>query len=1364
MAAFNFWLKTLALVLCVAAPLMGCQVLFGEFRVDDSAFAGAPGDGGSKGGAGGGAGEPPTVLIQVMPTSGLYTSEWGSQASFSIVLTKQPTSPVTIGLSSSDSNEGTANRATVTFGSADWNAPQLVTVTGVDDTKPDHNTTYQIITDPAASDDAAFNGANPSDVTLINIDDETAGVTVAPISGLQTSESGAQDTFTVVLNSKPKEDVTIDLTSSKPTEGAVSPEHVTFTTTNWMAPQLVTLTGVDDADSPQKDGPQSYTIVTSASASADPTYNGVEVDDVQVTNRDNETAGVTVVLVSGIDPLDKTKLRTSESGDSATFSVELDAPPSEDVTIPLASNLETEGQVSPPSLTFTPANWNAPQLVTVVGVDQEQTQDGDQPYRVLLNTAISKDPDYDGFDAEDVRVTNVDNDKAGFTLMFMSGLDLKDPSKLVTTEGGASATFTLVLNSKPSAAVRVDLSSSAPTEGSVTPISLTFTQDNWNAPQIVTVKGLNDEVADGNAVYYVRTGIAQSDDLNYLIDPPDVSVTNEDDDTAGVKVTLVTGIDPTNASKLRTSEDAESATFTVALTSQPTADVSIPVVSSNTKEGTVSTALLKFTKANYRAAQVVTITGVEDDHVVDGNQPYVINLGPATSDDLNFSKKFATTVSVSNRDNDSAAVIVAPTSGLSTSEAGKSATFTVRLQSKPTSDVTIALASNNALEGKTNVSSLLFTPINWNALQTVTITGQQDDMTVDGDQPYKIVISPPTSMDPNYGPTKLDPPDVAVTNLDDDSAGIIVTPVTGLVTSEDKERATFTVALQSRPKMDVKINLSSSRPSEGTVSPSTLTFTAANYNSPQTVTITGVDDAVADGPQSYFIVSAPASSADGNYNLLKAKDVSVSNRDNDSAGVVITPVPSSIAALTTEKGGTSTFTVRLNSQPIAAVSFAVTSTDTTEGVVSPASLSFTTVNWNAPQTVTVTGVDDKLADGDQSYKVHLSSGVSTDGNYSGQFPADLPFSNVDDDQAGLVINAAANLQTKETGTTATFTVSLLSQPTAAVSVALSSGNPAEGTVAPATLSFTTANWAMPQTVTITGVQDSVADGPQPYVIQVANAVSTDLNYKGKFGVQVNVTNLDDDQAGFTVVGSSLQTTEKGGKATLSVVLLSQPTKPVSLGVSSSDLTEGKVSPSSLSFTTANWSTPQDVTVTGVDDKIADGDQMYTVQFAPAVSGDVKYANLFPAPVNLTNADDDIVGVLVTPTTCATAPGTMATFSVVLTSEPGGDVTIPLSSDTPSAGTLTPDPLTLTFTPLDWNVEQIVTVTGAGDPSVESVTMYKIVTGLATSATEITGTGYDGYNPADVSCTNTVPAPATVPPPVIPPPVIPPPVIPPPTMP
>jgi hypothetical protein len=83
----------------------------------------------------------------------------------------------------------------------------------------------------------------------------------------------------------------------------------------------------------------------------------------------------------------------------------------------------------------------------------------------------------------------------------------------------------------------------------------------------------------------------------------------------------------------------------------------------------------------------------------------------------------------------------------------------------------------------------------------------------------------------------------------------------------------------------VTIPLTSTKTSEGTVSPASLTFTASNWNAPRTVTLTGVDDKVQDGAQQYFIKFGPIASNDAKYKApaVLVPDLLVSNKDDDTA-------------------------------------------------------------------------------------------------------------------------------------------------------------------------------------------------------------------------------------------------------------------------------------------------------------------------------------------------------------------------------------------------------------------------------------------------------------------------------------------------
>ena len=118
----------------------------------------------------------PGITVNAAP--GLQTTEGGGTASFTVVLDEAPSANVTIALSSSDTTEGKAGANSLVFTTANWNVAQTVTVTGVDDSQPDGNVGYSVVTGAATSTDGGYNGLNAADVAVTNVDNErvTAGV------------------------------------------------------------------------------------------------------------------------------------------------------------------------------------------------------------------------------------------------------------------------------------------------------------------------------------------------------------------------------------------------------------------------------------------------------------------------------------------------------------------------------------------------------------------------------------------------------------------------------------------------------------------------------------------------------------------------------------------------------------------------------------------------------------------------------------------------------------------------------------------------------------------------------------------------------------------------------------------------------------------------------------------------------------------------------------------------------------------------------------------------------------------------------------------------------------------------------------
>lgn len=442
------------------------------------------------------------------------------------------------------------------------------------------------------------------------------------------------------------------------------------------------------------------------------------------------------------------------------------------------------------------------------------------------------------------------------------------------------------------------------TEATVDKASLTFTELDWQTTQTVTVTGVDDVTVDGNQSVVIAltiNAVGTTDTTGYaLLNPPDVTILNTDNDVAGVTVT------PTS---LTTSEDGNSATFTVRLNTQPAAGQSVVILVQNgdATEIDVDKTTLTFTEVDWQTAQTVTVTGVADG-LADGNQ--VVNVALITdtlqTTDNVYDAVDPADVSVTNLDN-TPAVTVNPTSGLTTTELGGTDTFTVVLNAAPAvSSVVIIDIDSGTPAGEVSVdkSQLTFDEFDWATPQTVTVMGL-DDALPDGSQLVTLALTM-NGGTTDAGYLAIDPSDVTVTNSDDEVIEVVVTPTSGLVTSESGASATFTVSLSSLPNNDVVVDVVSSDPSEATTDKAQLTFTTADWNTSQTVTVNGVNDTATDGDVGLTIqltINGPGTTDTTGYASLDPPDVSVTNVDNEPGNEGTPGAPLDLTG-TTPYGGT----------------------------------------------------------------------------------------------------------------------------------------------------------------------------------------------------------------------------------------------------------------------------------------------------------------------------------------------------------------------------------------------------------------------------------------------------------------------------
>ncbi|MCU0544335.1 MAG: S8 family serine peptidase [Oscillatoriaceae cyanobacterium Prado104] len=320
------------------------------------------------------------------------------------------------------------------------------------------------------------------------------------------------------------------------------------------------------------------------------------------------------------------------------------------------------------------------------------------------------------------------------------------------------------------------------------------------------------------------------------------------------------------------------------------------------------------------------------------------------------------------------------------------------------------------------------------------------------------------------------------------------------------------VTIDSSPLQDlivpIAINPSSTatQNADFTFSPATLTFSAGTDTLTQIVTVTIADDRIAESSEIVVLdLGAIVNGIAGPKNQSKLTIAS-----DDTIGVSVSPAETKA----TEGGADGSYNIQLTSQPTAPV----TVTLTTDNQLQPiAPLAFAPTNWNVPQTVTVKAVDDTIVESASSATItHTVS--STDSNYNNIAVSGVKVAIEDNDAApppiltnpGIIVTPESGLVTTETGGTGKFTIQLNSQPTAGVQIDLRSSNDAEGVISSKTVTFNSTNWNLPQTIMVTGVDDSITDGNKNYTIFTYAAISTDINYSGLNAADVAVTNTDNE--------------------------------------------------------------------------------------------------------------------------------------------------------------------------------------------------------------------------------------------------------------
>jgi predicted 2-oxoglutarate/Fe(II)-dependent dioxygenase YbiX len=578
---------------------------------------------------------------------------------------------------------------------------------------------------------------------------------------------------------------------------------------------------------------------------------------------------------------------------------------------------------------------------------------------------------------------------------------------LALTEGATNATaYTVALNAQPASDVVIDIS---------------------EADQLLTFT-INDAGSDN--------------DFDALADQTrNVDIT--DNDTPGFTILA--------AGDLALTEGATNATaYTVALNAQPASDVVIDI-SESSSAVTLNTAQLTFTSVNWATPQNVSVTGTEDPNLIsEADQLLTFTINDAGSDN-DFDALADQTRNVDITDNDTPGFTILAAGDLALTEGATNATaYTVALNAQPASDVVIDISESSSAV-TLNTAQLTFTSVNWATPQNVSVTGTEDaNLISEADQLLTFTINDAGS-DNDFDALADQTRNVDIT--DNDTPGFTILAAGDLALTEGATNATaYTVALNAQPASDVVIDISESS-SAVTLNTAQLTFTSVNWNTPQNVSVTGTEDPnlISEADQLLTFTVNDAGS-DNDFDALADQTRNVDITDNDTPGFTI--LAAGDLALTEGATNATAYTVALNAQPASDVVIDI-SESSSAVTLNTAQLTFTSVNWNTPQNVSVTGTEDPnlISEADQLLTFTIND-AGSDNDFDALADQTRNVDITDNDTPGFTILAAGDLALTEGATNATaYTVALNAQPASDVVIDISESSSAV-TLNTAQLTFT----------------------------------------------------------------------------------------------------------------------------------------------------------------------------------------------------------------------------------------------------------------------------------------------------------------------
>ena len=563
----------------------------------------------------------------------------------------------------------------------------------------------------------------------------------------------------------------------------------------------------------------------------------------------------------------------------------------------------------------------------------------------------------------------------------------------MTVVEGSSASYDIKLTQQPSADVTLTVTATGNTDVKLSTTDscstmtltdtreLTFTMSNYDENQQLTVCGAedydasNDEAelsysaADGGygSLSYPNTPVTVTDnDVEMVsIDPTSLPITE-------VLNSVATG---TYEVSLSAAPTGGSVTFTIEVTGDQAVSVDTdPDTAGSQNRLTFAPSDWDMADTNNVVSKEVTVSVAEDSDATDETAELTHTLSGRDYGTTTVGQS-AGALTVNVNDESVRGVDVTAADPITFAEGG-SATYTVKLDTEPSGEVTIAIVDTDTTdEIRVDETSLTFDATNWNVNQTVTVSATRD---ADAVEDTGTIDHEVKGADYSSGVTAES---VNVTVTDGDTPGVTITPLSLTVGEGVDPGETYTVVLDTQPAGgNVTVRITSSNAAEVTASPSTMTFTADDWNDADEheVEVKALQEDNDSSPDDHTLTHA-ATGAD--YGGVTAADVTVRVLDDDSPSFT-----TSTTMLEVTEGTSSSYTVQLVTAPVGGdVTITITAPSNSSEIrladavgdpVAELQLTFTSGNFNQAQTVTVLAEADDDALVDSGTITHVASGAN----------------------------------------------------------------------------------------------------------------------------------------------------------------------------------------------------------------------------------------------------------------------------------------------------------------------------------------------------------------------------------------------------